>query len=197
MSAFFLPAFAFALEGLIPSSFFGNSPFLPAGDFAVYSESSGSIKSETKSSASTGGNSVGPGGKVQTGSASASSHSTVQSGSNGTNVDIQVETEINGVKQSESVKKNLKPGESVSIHVATSTGSGKSSASTNVNVRGWDPKQKMVVEGEASSTAASELAAAIEADLMIKADEAGSVVETVVRNVSTFMKIFVSFFWFW
>lgn len=121
---------AILLIGLIIPNVTLGAGFVASSAGTVYSvasvqvSNSGSINSSTKSSASTGGNSVDKGGSMQTGSASASASSKVETGEGGGTVEISVQTETNGVSQKESYKKELKPGESVKIEISTTSKAG-------------------------------------------------------------------------
>ena len=85
--------------------------FLPAfalADIQITTTGSGSIKNTTSASADSGGQAA-PGGQgVTTGQASASAHATtVVGGVESGTVEVQVETNVNGQIQKESIKKEI------------------------------------------------------------------------------------------
>jgi len=103
------------------------------------------IHSETSASADSGGNVVGSGGRVMTGSASASAsvYTNISGDSSGGTVDISVTTERNGDVQTEERHIDVPAGTSVSVSVATSSVStGTSSNVTPIPV----PQASSIVE---------------------------------------------------
>lgn len=93
------------------------------------------IHSVTSASADSGGNVVGEGGRVVTGSqsASASVYTNIFGGSSGGTIDISVTTEHDGEVQTEERHINVPPGTSVSVSVGTSSANtGASSKATSV-----------------------------------------------------------------
>ena len=68
------------------------------------------IVSTTEADTDTGGNTVGSGGAVETGSAGSSVETSSVVGNGGGTVDIKIETKINGKVQTESIKKDIPSG---------------------------------------------------------------------------------------
>jgi hypothetical protein len=121
-------------------------PFITSAEVVI--SNSGSIKSVTTSTASTGGNSVGSGGAVVTGDASASSKSEVTSGGDGADVHIETSTTVNGETKTQTIEKTLKASEPVKVEVHSKSVSGqKSETSIKIN------SEEVVATGVATVTA--------------------------------------------
>ena len=113
--------------------------FYPPTAFAA------TIHSETSASADSGGNVVGEGGRVVTGSASASAsvYTNVSGNESGGTVDISISTEQDGEVQTEERHIDVPAGTSVSVSVSTSSVStGTSSNVTPIPV----PQASSIVE---------------------------------------------------
>ncbi len=107
------------------------APFIISAEIVV--QNSGSIKSVTTSSVSTGGNSVSADGSVVTGDASATSKSQVTSGAEGTDVHIETTSTVNGETVTKTVEKTLKAGEQVSVEANSKSVSGQK-AETSIKI---------------------------------------------------------------
>jgi len=144
-------------------------------------ESSGSVKSVTSSSASSGGNSVSSGGNVTTGSAESHVETTIKAGEGGGTVDIKAETSVNGKTSTEEIHKEYAPGEAIDIRIATSS----SSASTK----------------DAMGTATATASEAALRDTAPETPEAKSEQRSLFRSVffdaSLFFSRFLRLFAFW
>lgn len=94
------------------------------GIVSAAQEGNGTVIIENHSSVSTGGQTAASGQSVSTGDSSASSRveTRINAGESGGRVDVKVETESDGIKNTESYSKELNAGERVDIRVATSTG---------------------------------------------------------------------------
>lgn len=154
-----------------------------------------SVTSVTSSSASTGGNAVGSGGSVTTGSASASSHSTTHTDGGGGTVEVHVEAEANGVKKEETVKKDITSGESVSVEVNANADSAANEATTKVKIGGE------IFDGtdEASSSAATtseEASTSVDSEDAVGEEDTGFFT-SLVASVSIAVESFWDFFKFW
>ena len=134
------------IPSLVCAFVFGALPTCASAAWWSYSTVSGdgsqstSVNSYSSASASTGGNTVSGNGSVTTGDSSASVHSTTIVGGNdaGGSVDVQIETVTNGATSSQSIHKNLAPGEGASINISTSTTSGGSQVGATIEVQAGD-----------------------------------------------------------
>lgn len=159
-------------------------PALASAEIVI--SNNGSVTSHTSSSASSGGNSVGSGGSVQTGSASASASSeTTVDGGAGT-VEIHVETEVNGVKQSETVKKELKDGEKVEVRVATSSSTGGTNAQKTNKVDSISIKQKTIERTNGDSSVSASTSASVRLFERLKLNSFFSGLGGIFRSVFSF-----------
>lgn len=190
------PLALLVLIGLILPSVALGAGLVASSAGTVYSvasvevSSGGSVNSSTKSSASTGGNSVGEEGSVQTGSASASASSKVETGEGGGTVEISVESETNGVSQKETYKKDLKAGESVDIRIATSS-EGRANK--------IDGYTKSSINEEASTTASSDASVVTVTDENISRSQSFAKIslKNFFSGISSVFRGFVNLFFSW
>ena len=121
----------------------------------------GQIVSETSSEADTGGNSTGSSGTTTSGEASASAHTTTIVADEGGTVEITVETEADGVKETQHIKEEFPQGGTV--NASANTG-GEARAGVSVpKVLEVDEKENKIImefiEGEQAKNVASSLSA--------------------------------------
>ncbi len=158
-------------------------PFFTSADVSI--SHSGSVKSVTTSSASTGGNSVDAGGSVVTGDSSASSKSEVTSGTSGTDVHIETATTVNGETKTHTLDKTLKAGEPVSVEVNSKAVSGQK-AETSI----------LINDEELAATSA----ATVTADTVVRVggeEEKSNVFISIGARISLAIKSIFSIFKFW
>lgn len=159
--------------------------FMPlAASAEIVISNSASVRSDTSASASSGGNVVESGGTVQTGDASASAHSSVTSSGGETEMDVHVETDVNGEKTNESYSEQFSGDDPVVVEVEAQASKGKSE--TNVMVNG---------EKVAGTTTASTTAEASDEESQVAA--AAEAHASIFERISAAFSGFFSFLKFW
>ncbi len=156
-------------------------PFVAAAEeIVIYN--SGSVQTETRSSASTGGQTVRGGESVTTGDVSASSRTqtVINAGDEGGTVYVKTETSTNGETETREYAKEIKPDEPVMVNVSAKAESDSSRVETSI--------QGETQEAEATVVATSTRGASIEVE---------SVFEKAFKVVPNLFKKVFSFFWEW
>ncbi len=158
-------------------------PALSSAEIVI--SNSGSIQSDTHSSASSGGNSVDHGHAIITGDASASSKSEVSSHGEGTDVHIETSTTVNGETKTQTIEKKLKAGEPVSVEVNSKAVSGKK-AETSVKVNNEE------LAATSAATVTAETVARVGGE-----EESSNVFVSLGARITLAIKNIFSIFKFW